>query len=56
MNAIDRVMSAYSRTHPLNAAETLRVRAELSAFIEELRLGRFGTPEPPVWSTRPGGE
>jgi hypothetical protein len=56
MNAIDRVMSAYSRTHPLNAAETLRVRAELSAFIEELRLGKFGTPEAPVGSSTPGGE
>jgi hypothetical protein len=56
MSAIDRVMSAYSRTHPLNAAETLRVRAELSAFIEKLRLGNFGTPEPAVGSSRPGGE
>jgi hypothetical protein len=56
MNAIDRVMSAYSRTHPLNAAETLLVRAELFALIEELRLGKFGTPQPPVGPSRPGGE
>jgi hypothetical protein len=56
MKAIDREMSAYSRTHPLNAAQSLRVRAELSAFIEELRLGKFGTAEPVAGSSGPVGK
>ena len=46
MNAIDRVMRAYSRKHTLNEEQTLRVRSELSAFIEELMLGKVGTVEP----------
>jgi hypothetical protein len=46
MNAIDRVMRAYSRKHRLTEQQASRVRLELSAFIEELILGEIVTPEP----------
>jgi hypothetical protein len=45
MNAIDRVMCAYLRKYTLTEEQTLRVRAELSSFIEELRSDKFGKPE-----------
>jgi len=54
MNAIDRVMRAYSLKHTLTAEQTLRVRAELSAFIEDLVLGKLATPEPPIGSSLGG--
>jgi hypothetical protein len=40
MKAIDRVMTAYSRTHRLTEAQTRLVRQELSAFIDELLTGK----------------
>jgi hypothetical protein len=40
MRAIDRVMRAYSRTHQLTEAQTIMVRQELSAFIDELLAGK----------------
>jgi hypothetical protein len=40
MNAIDRVMRAYSRKHTLTDEQTVRVHLELSTFIEELMLGK----------------
>lgn len=48
MSAIDRIMRAYSRKHSLTDEQTLRVRSELSAFIEQLMLGSLGTLEPPA--------
>jgi len=48
MNIIDRVMRAYSQKHRLTDEQMVRVRAELSAFIDELMLGKIGPPEPPV--------
>jgi hypothetical protein len=51
MNAIDRVMRAYSKTHKLTDAQYEQVRVELSAFIRELALGEpltaDGTQEVP---------
>lgn len=43
MKAIDRVMTAYSRTRPLTEAQTRLVRQELSAFIDELLAGKHLT-------------
>ena len=40
MRAIDRVMAAYSRTHPLTEEQARLVRQELSVFIEELLAGK----------------
>ena len=40
MKAIDRVMTAYGRTHRLTEAQTRLVRQELSAFIDELLAGK----------------
>jgi hypothetical protein len=40
MNAIDRVMRAYSNTHKLTDAQYEQVRVELSAFIRELAFGK----------------
>jgi hypothetical protein len=40
MRAIDRVMAAYSRTHPLTEEQASLVRQELSVFIEELLAGK----------------
>jgi hypothetical protein len=48
MNVVDRVMQAYSRKHRLTEEQIFRVRAELSAFIEDLMLGKIRPPEPPV--------
>lgn len=48
MNVVDRVMQAYSRKHSLTEEQVSRVRAELSAFIEDLMLGKIRPPEPPV--------
>jgi hypothetical protein len=56
MNAIDRVMRAYSRTHTLTDDQTLRVRSELSAFIDALLLGKVGTPQSPVGSSTLDGK
>jgi hypothetical protein len=56
MNAIDRVMCAYLRNHTLTEEQTLRVRAELSSFIEELRLDKFVTSELLVGSSRLAGK
>jgi hypothetical protein len=41
MDAIDRVMRAYSQTHTLTDAQFRQVRIELSAFIRELMLGKL---------------
>ena len=56
MNAIDRVMCAYLRKHALTEEQTLRVRAELSSFIEELRSDKFGTPDLLAGSSRLAGK
>ncbi len=55
MDAIDRVMRAFLEKRPLSAAQTLHVRAEITAFFEELRLGKVEMPKP-QGSSRPGGE
>jgi hypothetical protein len=49
-------MRAYSRTHTLTDEQSLRVRSELSAFIEELMLGKVGTLEPPAGSSTLDGK
>ena len=36
MNSLDRVMSAYSRTHKLSEPQAKMVREELARFINEL--------------------
>jgi hypothetical protein len=41
MKAIDRVMRAYLNTRKLTEDEALRVRAELSKFIDELMSGKL---------------
>lgn len=40
MKAIDRVMTAYGRTHRLTEAQTSLVRRELAIFIDELLAGK----------------
>ena len=40
MNAIDRVMRAYSKTDELTDAQYRQVRVELSAFIQELTFSK----------------
>ena len=40
MRAIDRVMAAYSRNHPMTEDQARLVRRELSVFIEELLAGK----------------
>jgi hypothetical protein len=45
MKAIDRVMRAYLTTRKLTEDDALRVRAELSKFIDELMSGKT-TPPP----------
>lgn len=40
MNTLDRVMSAYSRTHKLSETQAKFVREELARFIDELVSGR----------------
>jgi hypothetical protein len=56
MSIIDRVMRAYSRKHTLTDAQTSRVRSELSAFIEQLMLGKLETLERPAGSSTPDGK
>jgi hypothetical protein len=53
---IDRVMRAYSLKHTLTEEQALRVRAELSAFIDDLMLGKPGMPEPPAGPSTPAGK
>jgi hypothetical protein len=40
MKAIDRVMSAYAKRHPLTEEQAIMVRSELVAFIDELLSGK----------------
>jgi hypothetical protein len=51
MNALDRVMVAYAKTHKLTDAQYQLVRIELSSFIQELAFGKplaaDGTQEVP---------
>jgi hypothetical protein len=49
MKAIDRVMRAYLTTRKLTEDDALRVRAELSKFIDELMSGKT-TRGPPTSS------
>jgi hypothetical protein len=51
MKAIDRVMTAYSRTHQLTEAQTSLVRQELSAFIDDLLAGK--KLEDRIWPSDP---
>ena len=49
MKLIDRVMNAYTRTHKLTEEDALRVKIELSKFIDELMFGK-AAPGPPTAS------
>jgi hypothetical protein len=51
MKAIDRVMRAYLNTRKLTDDEALRVRAELSKFIDELMAGKTTRAPPPLSDT-----
>lgn len=52
MKAIDRVMTAYGRTHQLTEEQASLVRRELSAFIEELLAGKNLNDRD--WPAKPG--
>jgi hypothetical protein len=45
MSALERVMRAYARKHPLTLDQSVLVRRELSQIIDELRRAPMMLPE-----------